>query len=352
MNKDFSNELTPEIKEKMKKNLIYLVMFSVVMVFAGLTSAYIVSMGDSFWLKYNLPAAFYISTTVIIISSFLVHFGIQAAKKGKQTNSKILIVSAFIFGASFIYFQFKGYSKLIEDGVHPVSNHIIVTEGRYGDYFELKYKGQFVDVDGNNYYVSGHKMTSAQFSAIQKFMIQFEKFDPSKPLNIANYGSDFILYYKQQPVGLINGKMSLPDGKELQFVDLYRLQSLAVNIGDGRGDFFVKGEIGKDFNIYYKGKKLDYKNRELYFKGRKLSKYYQIKVIDTADTATSYLYLITILHLLHIVFTLFYMAKMTLQSVMGKITSDNTLSIRVGAIFWHFLGILWIYLFIFLIYIH
>ena len=74
--------------------------------------------------------------------------------------------------------------------------------------------------------------------------------------------------------------------------------------------------------------------------------------METADTATSYLYIITVLHLLHIIFTLMYTGKMTILTLRGKFNSQDTLSLRVGAIFWHFLGLLWIYLLVFLIYIH
>ena len=50
-------EMDPLVKEKMKKNLVYVSIFSGVMLFAGLTSAYIVSMGDSFWIKFPLPTS-------------------------------------------------------------------------------------------------------------------------------------------------------------------------------------------------------------------------------------------------------------------------------------------------------
>jgi cytochrome c oxidase subunit 3 len=46
------------------------------------------------------------------------------------------------------------------------------------------------------------------------------------------------------------------------------------------------------------------------------------------------------------------MGKMTIYSVSGKFTDDFKLSLKLGAIFWHFLGALWIYLFVFLLYIH
>jgi len=116
--------------------------------------------------------------------------------------------------------------------------------------------------------------------------------------------------------------------------------------------FFVKGNIGKDFQIYFKGKELDYKNRELHYEGRRLSKYLQIKAMETADTATSYLYIITFIHLMHIAVTLLYMSRLTISSFSGKFNAEENLSLRLGAIFWHFLGLLWIYLLLFLLFIH
>lgn len=349
---DYSKEMTPEVREKSKKNLVYVGIFSIIMMFAGFTSAYIVSMGDSFWLKYPLPSAFWISTTVIVLSSLFLQFGISFVKKGNQKMLKLFVTLTLLCGIAFAYFQFKGYSQLIDQGIHPVNNHIIIIEGRYGEYYEVKYNGKFIDVDGNNYLLNGKIMNQSQLKEYQNFMSQFLKLERGKSFQVNNYGSTFILYYNNQPLGLINGKLMTPDGKEIQYVDQLRLRDLAVNVRDGRGDFFVKGEMGKDFHIYFKGKELQYKNRELFFKGKKLSKYLQIKAMETADTATSYLYIITFLHLLHILITLIYMSKMTIASFSGIFNTEENLSLRLGAIFWHFLGLLWIYLLLFLLFIH
>jgi cytochrome c oxidase subunit 3 len=353
MKRDFSKELSPEVREKTKKNLVYVGIFSVVMMFAGFTSAYIVSMGDSFWLKYPLPSAFYISTAVIVLSSLFLILGIRAVKKNDQKMLKVFVSLTLISGIGFVYFQFKGYKELTNFGAHAVNNHIIVTEGRYGDYYEIKMNGAFIEVDGNHYMINGKDLTESQMKQLQGFTEQFLKVDRKKDLVVgADYGKQFILYYNSQPLGLINGKLCTPDGKEIQYVDEMRLRDLAINIRDGRGDFFVKGEMGKDFHIYFKGKELQYKNRDLYFEGRKLSKYLQIKAMETADTATSYLYIITFLHLLHILVTLIYMTKLTIASFSGKFTAEENLSLRLGGIFWHFLGLLWIYLLLFLLFIH
>ena len=105
MKKDFNEEVSPEVKEKMKKNLVYIGIFSVFMVFAGLTSGYIVSMGDSFWVKFPFQSEFWISTVIIILSSVFVQLGISFAKKQKHIFSKLFVVLTFVFGCLFVYFQ-------------------------------------------------------------------------------------------------------------------------------------------------------------------------------------------------------------------------------------------------------
>ncbi|TNF49151.1 MAG: hypothetical protein EP305_03545 [Bacteroidetes bacterium] len=352
MRKDFSEELSPEVREKMKKNLLYVGIFSIVMMFAGFTSAYIVSMGDSFWLKYPMPMAFWISTAIIFISSIAFEVGIKQIKKGSLKGLKIFMMITFLSGIGFIYFQFKGYGQLVEFGAHAVNNHIIVTDGRYGDYYDIKVNDDFLEVDGNKFMIGGKELSDGEMKELQNFMKQFEVVKPGVNPKISSYGTKYKLYYKQQPVGLIDGKLTTPDGKAFQYTDLLRLSQLSVNIRDKRGDFFVKGEYGKDFTLYYKGKELEYVNRELRLEGKRLSKYLQIKAMDTADSATSYLYIITFLHLMHILVTMIYMAKITIHSFTGKYTQEENLSLRLGAIFWHFLGLLWVYLLLFLLFIH
>ena len=85
----YSKDLSPEVRKKMNLNLIYVVAFSVTMLFAGLTSAYIVSMGAGFWLKFALPRAFYWSTFFIALSSISFIVSINAVKKNKITLQKI-----------------------------------------------------------------------------------------------------------------------------------------------------------------------------------------------------------------------------------------------------------------------
>lgn len=352
MKRDFSKELDPKVREKMKKNLVYVMIFSVVMLFGGFTSAYLVSMGDTFWLKFPLPSAFWISTTVIVLSSIFLQLAITFIKKGDLSKLKIFVSLALVMGAAFIYFQFKGYGQLVDMGAHAVNNHIIVTDGRYGDYYLVKYKGDFIEIDGNKFMHGGQEMSKAQLKEYQDFMKQFEKLEVKSQPKVSSYGDKFVLYLNNSPLAMINGVLTSAEGKELQYTDRMRLSQLAVHVRDERGDFFLKGEYGKDFKIYFKGKELQYVNRDLQMDGRKLDRYLQLKAMDSADTATSFLYIITVLHLLHILIAILYLAKLTINSFSGAFTAQENIGLRVGAIFWHFLGLLWIYLLLFLLFIH
>ena len=348
---DYTKEMDPIVKEKMKKNLVYVSIFSVIMLFAGFTSAYIVTMGDSFWLKYPLPSGFWLSTLCIVLSSLSFILAISAARKDKQGRLKSLMATTLLLGLGFIYFQFQGYNQLIDSGIHPVNNHVIVTDGRYGDYFKVKYKGEFIAVDGNKFMINGKELSNEIMAEYQDFMSQFEKADRQNPFKINN-SNNFQLYLDNNPVIIKDKLLFRNDSVAFEYLDELRLSYLAQNVQDKRGDFFVRGEFGKNFKLYFKGKELQYENRTLKYEGKILKPNLQIKATETADAASSFLFLISFLHLLHVLVALLYLVKVSIHSFSGRFTSENNLSLRLAGVFWHFLGILWIYLLLFLVFIH
>lgn len=348
---NYQNDMSPELREKMKKNLVYVGIFSIIMLFAGLTSGYYVSMGKSFWLKYPMPNGFLFSTLFIALSSLSFLFAIFFAKRDQQARLKGAMVATLIFGGSFIYFQFSGYRELVDRGVNPV-NDILVVNGRYGDYFQFKYKGNLVAVDGNEYLIDGAPISKETYSKIQKYFSQFEKITRQAPLKIKDANPNFELIYKDSPVLIKNDLLYINDSTQMTYSDELRLKQLSENIRDMRGDFFAKGKYGKDFTIYYGGKKLEYNNRTLLYNGVPLKPYMQLSAMESADSASSYLYLITFVHLLHVIIALLYLLKVAFAAFKGRFSSQNTLSLRLSSIFWHFLGLLWLYLLAFLIFIH
>lgn len=350
MNQDYQNELTPEVREKMNKNLVYVGIFSIIMLFAGFTSAYIVTMGDSFWVKYDFPQAFYISTFVILLSSIVLWIGTKSVTKNNGASLKWAVPTTLALGIVFAIFQVIGYRQLFQDGAHPVSN-IIVTDGRYGDYFEVKIGDKYMEVDGNDYLIGGKVISEDEKNKLSNYFSDLDSISYDK--NYSVKPSKYTLVYKGATDILIkNGKLFLNDTTELSKVDLIRLEWFSKHLRDKRGDFFHSGKYGKDFYIYYRGKKLDYKERKLYLGNRVLSAPMQLDMERSADQSTTYLFLITFLHLLHVLICLIYLMKKTIHSFTGKLAENNYIGIRSGAIFWHFLGLLWVYLLCFLLFIH
>ena len=352
---DLSKDLDPVVHEKMKKNLVYVSCFSIVMLFAGLSSAYIVSMGDAFWLETALPIAFWWSTGCITLSSLTFIVAIGAAKKGNVLMTKLGMAVTLILGLLFVYFQWSGFGQLMNKGVHPFQNHIVVTDGRYGDYFEVQKNDRYITVDGNDYMLDEKKMNAEEFSAFQNYMKGFisgENYNNKFRLVTENKKSPYTLVFKKTPLFVKKGSFFLNDSTPLASADILRLKQLAQNVVDGRGDFFAKGKLGQDFNISFKGEKLEYKNRKLYYKGEVLSNFLQIKATESSDMASSFLFILTFLHLLHVAAALIYLSRVVLKTFMNKIGVENHLTLRLTAIFWHFLGLLWGYLILFLVFIH
>ena len=72
-----------------------------------------------------------------------------------------------------------------------------------------------------------------------------------------------------------------------------------------------------------------------------------------ASSSVSYsiMYVITFFHVLHVVAGLVVLLVTHIQLVRGRYTSDSMLGFELASIFWHFLGVLWLYLLLFLVFI-
>ncbi len=94
-------------------------MLSMFMMFAGLTSAYLVSASRKDWVHTMvLPSAFTISTIIIILSSITIHLAKLAIKKDDRKNTTLLLLGTLVLGISFVFFQFKGFSQVVEMGYY------------------------------------------------------------------------------------------------------------------------------------------------------------------------------------------------------------------------------------------
>ena len=105
-------------KRKSAKPMLWVSLISMVMFFAGLTSAYIISMKRDDWVTFDLPQAFYVSTILIVLSSITLFLSHRLLKQDKLQLSFILLTLTFILGLAFVWFQYVGFEQLRSSGLY------------------------------------------------------------------------------------------------------------------------------------------------------------------------------------------------------------------------------------------
>lgn len=103
--------------QRVAKPLVWVGIVSIIMLFASMTSAVIVTKGDGNWMKYEIPGIFLWSSIAILLSSLTLLYGYYKAKKDHQNGLKIGLMLTLIFSIVFILFQFEGYEQLVQQGV-------------------------------------------------------------------------------------------------------------------------------------------------------------------------------------------------------------------------------------------
>ena len=81
------------IKNRSLKQLLWLGIGSMVMFFAGLTSAYVVAKPQEHWINFVLPDWFFFSTVTIVISSIILITAQVRLKKEK--SSTVFVFTTF-----------------------------------------------------------------------------------------------------------------------------------------------------------------------------------------------------------------------------------------------------------------
>ena len=95
---------------------------SILMMFAGLTSAYIVKRNQANWVTFNLPMAFWYSTAVIVLSSITVFMASKAFKERAMSRYRSLMAATLTLGVLFIVLQVLGFRALWNIGVTLTAN--------------------------------------------------------------------------------------------------------------------------------------------------------------------------------------------------------------------------------------
>jgi cytochrome c oxidase subunit 3 len=94
------------------KFILWVGIGSIIMMFAGLTSAYIVKREQPGWTSYVTPIAFYYSTAVILISSVTIFLAAKSFRERRMVRYKKLVTATMILGILFMVLQWLGFRHL------------------------------------------------------------------------------------------------------------------------------------------------------------------------------------------------------------------------------------------------
>ncbi|CAG5077829.1 cytochrome c oxidase subunit 3 [Parvicella tangerina] len=406
-----------ERRERTYKLITVLFMAAILMLFAGLISAVVVSKMDGFWVNLKLPSAFYWSTLTIAISSLTFILGKRFAIKNNQGGLKAMISLTLLLGFAFMFFQFQGWKQLVDSG-NMVHGGIYFDKGAYGDRFVVLKDGVPIHFDGERYVLEGDTLTGSDVNSIKDFVYPICKEDRkfiNHPYEFSNYGSPYSIglvaktSLKPSELDLQDGKL-MKNGQELPLTDRSTLFAFAFGIKNETAFFGMKGEYGTDFSISLNGEVLDFIDRRLYFPSSEIGKekinaietkhfeggkeyvikggkvysegeevtvndfhfedlktgtdYYILdgvwyligeeisagqynKFYQASNTASSYVYVLSAMHGLHILFGFGLLVVLLVRSFKGYYNSEHYVGLTVGGYFWHFLGVLWLGLFVF-----
>ncbi len=225
-----------------RRMITWLVVFAIVMFFAGLTSAYVVSMNSvDFWVRFRLPNAFYISTALILAGSLTVHLALVGARSGRKGQVTSMLGLTLALGLAFGYYQLRGWSDLRSMGHYLSFSNLLQPKGVYGTDFTITMQGATLVKEGEEYF---------------------------HPDDVA----------REWP---LNADMA-----------------------------------------------------------------------EQVNGAGQYFYVLTWAHFIHVLFGLLSLLVMLIMTLMGRYTPQDNVGLWAGAVYWHFLGGLWIYLLSFLLIVH
>lgn len=405
--------------QKVARQIVWIGIIASVMLYAGFTSAVVVSKMDKFWVDIQLPEAFTLSTIVIVLSSLSLFLGLFFAKKSNKTLTILFVGITFALGVVFSVSQFKGWGQLVESGNY-IGDRIFFDYGSYGSQYSILKDGEEITHDGYTYFLNGKQLSNSEIEELKSFTYQICKDElglRSNPYEIKSYGSPYTILNvaKSKPLAFDNGIAYL-ENDSLTYAQRNELFKFSFGVYHDMPFFMLKGKYGEDFTINLNGEKLDFENRKLYFPERKLTNeeikgikksvfqggqeyvirkgnvFLNDEVVDfkgfetyidlnngiqvhlkdgewtqmkqelntiqygeffqTGNVASSYIWILTIIHFLHLIVGLIVILVILIRAIKGIYNKENQLGLIVGGMFWHFLGALWVYLFVFLQFIH
>ncbi|MEY3186262.1 MAG: hypothetical protein RLZZ390_704 [Bacteroidota bacterium] len=121
------------------KFTLWVAIGSILMMFAGLTSAYIVKRSQASWLMLEIPVIFWYSTAAILASSITVQLSLKALKAREMMAYKRWLMITAVLGVLFLVLQIVGFKqfgandiRLIGAGSNASYSFLLAISGLHG----------------------------------------------------------------------------------------------------------------------------------------------------------------------------------------------------------------------------
>jgi cytochrome c oxidase subunit 3 len=121
------------------KFTLWVAIGSILMMFAGLTSAYIVKRSQASWLMLEIPVIFWYSTAAILASSVTVQLSLKALKAREMMAYKRWLMITAVLGVLFLVLQIVGFKqfgandiRLIGAGSNASYSFLLAISGLHG----------------------------------------------------------------------------------------------------------------------------------------------------------------------------------------------------------------------------
>jgi len=125
---DITQETSSYKIGRAKKMMLWFGIASMVMMFAGITSAYVVSKNRPDWISdFELPMTLYWSTLVIIVSSITFIIAKNAILKDNRSQATVLLLTTLALGILFVDLQFRSFSEIIASGYYFTGSESTIT---------------------------------------------------------------------------------------------------------------------------------------------------------------------------------------------------------------------------------
>jgi len=105
-----------------KQFALWIFLGTIIMAFAGLTSAFIVRRGAGDWTLYKIPSVFLVSTLTILLSSVSLQWAYHTYKLENYAKHRAALLITLLLGIVFVALQYTGWKQLSNLGIRLQGN--------------------------------------------------------------------------------------------------------------------------------------------------------------------------------------------------------------------------------------